>query len=102
VLLLPPIKSPLFFPEKIPAIARNLPDILTSSLSLSVAQELAAGAPSTRQSAAVPDPLPRRRLLEMAEENHRRRPAPSPPVAAAPVSSPSAALLPVLSLAPVQ
>jgi hypothetical protein len=59
-----------------------LPDIIPQSLSLSVAQELDARAPRARRSAAVPDHLPRRRLPETAETNHRRRPAPSPPLPA--------------------
>jgi hypothetical protein len=55
-----------------------LPDILTSSLSLSVVQELDACAPRTRWSAAVPDHLPRRCLHEAAEKDLRHCPAPSP------------------------
>jgi hypothetical protein len=78
----PAYKRPPFFPENIHAITRNLPDILTSSLSLSVAQELNAGAPRTRWSAAVPDHLPRRCLQEATEKDLRRRPAPSPPLPA--------------------
>jgi hypothetical protein len=51
---------------------RTLLDILTSPLSLSVAQKLDAGAPRTRRSAAVPDHLPRRHLPRAAKMNHRR------------------------------
>jgi hypothetical protein len=87
--------------KKIRTTTLYLPDIITQSLSLSVAQELDAGAPRTRRSAAVPDHLLRRRLPGTADTNHRRRPAPSPPLTAAAGELPKPRRLPgSLSLPP--
>jgi hypothetical protein len=61
----------------------SLPDIITPSHSLSVAQELDSGAPRTRRSAAVPERLLQRRLLEPSEKTLRSPLDTSSPLAAA-------------------
>jgi hypothetical protein len=96
-------------PYQIPPFSREqkrptpiyLPDIITPSLSLSVALELEAGAPRTRWSAAITDRLLQRHLSEVAEKTLRSCLDTSPPLPITAGEPPAHHPLPDLAPSPV-